>query len=39
MWALENKHSIFFSQKNDDVVGYPLTLGIQMQWQFDAMLK
>ena len=39
MWALEKKDSMFFLQKKDDVVRYPFTLGIQMQWQFDVMLK
>ena len=39
MWALENQDSVFFSQDRDDVVGYPFILGIQMQWQFEAMLR
>ena len=39
MWALENQESVFFSQDRDDVVGYPFILGIQMQRQFEAMLR
>ena len=39
IWAPENQDSVFFSQGRDDVVGYPFILGIQMQWQFKAMLR
>ena len=39
MWAFKNKDSIFFLQDKDDVIGYSLTLGIQIQWQYDIMLK
>ena len=38
-WTFKNKDLIFFSQEKNDVVGYPFTLGIEMQWQFDVMLK
>ena len=36
---LKIKNPYFFSQDRDDVVGYPFILGIQMQWQFEAMLR
>ena len=39
MWALENQDSVFFSQDRDDIVGYLFILGIQMQWQFEAILR
>jgi hypothetical protein len=39
MWTLENQDSVFFSQDRDDIVGYHFILGIQMQWQFKAMLR
>ena len=38
MWTLKTNYQIFFHKKNY-VVGYLFTLGIQIQWQFNTIMK